>query len=114
MNHFAVALLVISLSACSADREQIYQGTYVWGAEVNTFRQCGFEETFWVSASSFVMRPLVDDYAANTVEPYQAIYIRFRGLELNEVVDGFAKDYDGLVRISEVLELSSTIPGDCE
>ena len=31
-----------------------------------------------------------------------SLYIEFRGLILNEVRDGFAEQYDGLIRVSEI------------
>jgi len=46
--------------------------------------------------------------------PYQPIYLEFRGHLLDEVVDGFAVDYDGLIRISEIYHLGVPIPPDCK
>ena len=41
------------------------------------------------------------------------MYVEFRGQVLNETVDGFAKQYDGLIRISEVKKYSFEIPVQC-
>ena len=42
------------------------------------------------------------------------MYIEFHGHLLNEKVDGFALNYDGLIRISEVREYSFAIPAACQ
>lgn len=93
--------------------EQAYAGLYVWGHEANVFQPCDNDKTFWVSASSWVQDPLLEFYKTHTSQPYQAIYIEFRGIELDEDVDGFARDHDGLIRISEVLDLSLRVPEAC-
>ena len=41
------------------------------------------------------------------------MYIEFRGQTLNEKVDGFALDYSGLIRISEVFQYTFNIPESC-
>ena len=104
------------LAACAAgphDCERQFAGTYVWGHEVHSFRPCDESATYWVSASGWVIAELQEHYESETERYYQPIYIQFRGQILNEVTDGFASDYDGLIRISEVLEWSPTVPSTC-
>lgn len=60
------------------------------------------------------MGSLKEYYQSIAVEPYQAVYMEFRGKELNEVVDGFAAAYDGLIRVSEVLARLPEPPDGCE
>ena len=93
--------------------EKVYRGVYVWGNEVNVFQPCDNKKSLWVSASTWVQEPLLEFYRTHTSQPYETIYIEFRGMELDEVVDGFARDHDGLIRISEVLDLSLTVPAEC-
>lgn len=57
---------------------------------------------------------MTEFYKNNQKEPYQYMFIKFRGHLLDEVVDGFAKDYDGLIRISEVIEFSFELPAACK
>lgn len=42
------------------------------------------------------------------------IYIEFRGHMLDEEVGGFAADYDGHIRISEIKKRSLDIPMECK
>ncbi len=108
-----IGFLMTSVAAADAPCEQVFSARYTWGAEVNVVQPCGGKDTYWVSANSWVLGPLVEYYTANTSKPYDAVYIRFRGLRLNEVVDGFAADYDGLMHISEVLTLDRKVPENC-
>ena len=109
-----VSVLAVLLAPNPAEsHDQIFQGTYIWGAEVNSFSPCGTDESFWASYDWAGFK-LVEFYKAHATEPYQSIYVKFRGHFLDEEVNGFAADYDGLVRISEIIEMSDVVPGICE
>lgn len=107
-----VLLALVSCAASTADCDQVWRGIYVHGAEVETLRPCGSDTTYWVDYG-FAGLPLKEFHLQHTSEPYEAIYVEFRGHLLYEETDGFAASYDGLIRVSEVLELSSKIPPDC-
>lgn len=110
----ALALSVPPLAGANgADCDLIYSGRYTWGAEVNSFQPCESDSVYWVSASSWVLDPLKRFIEAHTASPYQSVYVEFRGHLLDEQVGGFAADYDGLIRISEVLERAAAIPNTC-
>jgi len=113
----ATLILVVSMLIFSAakanDCEMVFRGLYTWGAEVNVFQPCGSKDVFWVSASSWVQRPLIEYVQKSIATPYQSIYIEFRGDILNEVRGGFAEVYDGLIRVSEINYKSSEIPVEC-
>jgi hypothetical protein len=53
-------------------------------------------------------------YKKNSTKPYQAMYIEFRGQTLSEALDGFAKSYSGLLRISEVKKFTFDVPMQCK
>ena len=108
-----MACIWASLSGCTTCGDRDYKGIYYWGHEVNAFQPCGSEETYWVSASSWMLSPLKAYIESNTSQPYQPVYVEFRGHLLNEEVDGFAKNYDGLMRISEINAKRIDIPAEC-
>ena len=81
--------------------EMIYRGYYVWGAEVHTFSPCASDKTYWVSFD-WAGRAMNDYYKSHVSQPYEPMFIVFRGRLLDEQVDGFALEYDGLIRISDV------------
>ena len=97
-----------------ADCDRTYKGKYVWGHEVDSFKPCNSNKSYWVSASSWVKGPLLEYYKKLKLKPYEPIYIEFRGHVLNEAVDGFAVSYDGLIRISEVKTQINEIPETCK
>ena len=107
-----IAMLVFSV-VNAGDCDRVFRGLYTWGAEVNVFQPCGSGDVFWVSASSWVQGPLIEYVQKNIATPYQSIYIEFRGVLLNEVRDGFAEQYDGLIRVSEITHKSRDIPVEC-
>src|SRR5688572_31225307 len=105
MRRGVVALAIaVSASASATDIDDVFLGRYYWGAEVDSFRPCGQSDSYWVSASSWVQAPLIGLVKTQTEEPYKPVFVKFRGHFLDEVRDGFAAEYDGLIRISEVLE----------
>ena len=109
-----VALInIFTMEAKGAEYDSEYQGIYYWGAEVNTFSPCDSEKTYWVSGSSWVLRPLHDYAKEETKSPYEPVYIEFRGHLLDEKLDGFAAEYEGLIRISEIRLKSLKIPQLC-
>ena len=105
-------LLLIALPVSAAECDQVWRGMYVYGAEVETFQPCGSEKAYWVSYA-WAGIPLKAFHQDNTDQPYEAIYLEFRGQLLDEKVDGFAENYDGLIRVSEILDLQSNVPDDC-
>jgi hypothetical protein len=102
------------LTACNVKGDRIIAGRFVWGAEVITIQPCHSDKVYWVSASSWTRGPLLDYYENNVKKPYQPVYIEFRGQILDESVDGFAADYDGLIRISEIQKKALRIPDNCK
>ena len=118
IKHMIKALLIlVSIlmlgTANGSDFDKIYKGMYTWGAEVDIFQPCGSDNVFWVSASSWVKGPLIQYVKNASITPYQPIYIEFRGHMLDEVRDGFAEQYDGLVRVSEVMYKSTKARVGC-
>ena len=113
MNYlFSAFILVFSVSATAVEYDQTYTGKYVFGPEVDSFELCDNSANHWVSFGWAGM-DMHTFYNKNKIEPYQEMYLSFRGHLLDEQLDGFAKEYDGLIRISEVKEYSFTFPTSC-
>ena len=106
-------LLAAACQPSAAQPGQIYSGIFVWGAEVRTFAPCGQKVRYWVSGPGSVTAPLLEFYRKNTTQPYGRIYITLRGQLLDEERDGFAADYDGLLKVSQVLGMSKDAPREC-
>ena len=105
--------LLLSLCGWAGAHDSEFRGSYTWGAEVDVFSPCNSSLVYWTSYN-WAGSGLREFYKANTSQPYQPIYISFRGQILDEAVDGFASRYDGLIRISEIHVLEKNIPSDCD
>lgn len=85
---------------------------YIWGHEVNSLQLCGESASYWASFN-WAGQEMHEYYRANAQQPYQPMYLEFRGVLLDEQRDGFAADYDGLLHISEVYRYDFELPTDC-
>lgn len=116
-NNFLKILLVEALLSIVkpswAHEETIYEGMYVWGPEVESFTLCNSDTSYWVSFGWGGI-DMHEYYQKNKKEPYQSMYLKFRGHLLDEIVDGFAEQYDGLIRISEAKAFSFELPSTCK
>jgi len=114
MKKLPVALLLLLAAPLFASECDIhFRGVYTRGHEVRSFQPCQSNRQFWVSASSWVQRPLTEYVEGHAAGPYHQVYLEFRGQMLDEPLDGFAADYDGLVRVSEIYTISVDIPPGC-
>ena len=109
----ALPALLVSSSPGVAQTDSSRVGEYVWGVEVNTFRPCGSDSVFWVLATPELIGELRTAHRTLTTKPYQAIYVRVRGASSPEKPDGFAEQYNGYFRITELLEARRERAGEC-
>ena len=110
-----VAYMCVYVTGAVAHDEE-YRGIFLWGPELEDFAPCGSEKVYAVSGSYWVLNPLYDDVNDKDKEksPFKAVYIEFRGHLLDEVLDGFAVDLDGLIRISEIKSYTLNSPAECD
>jgi hypothetical protein len=110
---FAILTIFIAYCGSASGKEQIYKGSYVWGHEVHSFKPCNDKNDYWVSFD-WAGIEMHENYKKSITKPYQLMYLEFRGQILDEVVDGFAEEYAGLIRISEVKNYSFEVPSSCK
>ncbi len=107
-------VLIIPATTIALDCDKVYKGTYVWGNDADIFRPCTSDNSYWISTQPSIHNQLTNFYRQHpTTSPYEPVYIEFRGHLLNEKVDDFAVNYDGLIRISELRVQSVDIPDTC-
>jgi hypothetical protein len=114
----SLVLALASFSGCFGGRsDPRLTGSYVWGAEVNTFRPCGSSLVYWVNAADTAQFRLEREHQRLTSEPYEPVFVELCG-EIGEVpflyADGFAGDYDGMITLSCLGEIRALRPGECE
>jgi uncharacterized protein YecT (DUF1311 family) len=88
-------------------------GHYAFGHEVESFQPCGSGLAYWVVGSSDVLDLLHSEHAARVDEPYEPVYAALRAVSQPPASDGFAADYDGLIRVTEVVDVRTRSTQDC-
>jgi len=116
-NSFLLAITLALLSACESSRSALENptraGSYVWGAEVNSFKPCGSDSVFWVLGPPGLLMTLRTAHDSLTTRPYEPIYIRVKGQESSQKTDGFAEETSGYFQITDILEIRRLGPGEC-
>ena len=110
------ALAFPVIAACSTADTPQFQGYYTWGHEVESFTPCGSTESFWVMGDPAMLQQLREKAATHSQaqgQPYQPIYVEASGAVEPKPSDGFAADYDGVYRFTEVHTVSESAPSDC-
>jgi hypothetical protein len=109
-------VLAVTLIACVEDPvgSLDWHGAYRWGHEVNSLCPCGTGKCYWVRADTGTRVQLRSYVEQHTRAPYQPVYLRMRGRLLDEPRQGFARDYDGLIRVEQLISLQETVPVRCE
>ena len=121
-------MLAAAASACSPESETVanipaddeirpykgvVEGIFVYGHEVRTFQPCGTHRVLWVRGSDRILTALRESHGVLTSQDYEEVYVKLRGEELPGVDDGFARDYDGVWIVEEVLKIRKRKDGDC-
>jgi hypothetical protein len=107
----ALIIVLFPFFSIAAEHETIYKGTYTWGPEVHSFKPCNDKNDYWVSFDWAGIE--MHEFYKKKARSYQLMYIEFRGQILDEVVDGFADQYAGLIRVSEVKKYTFDLPNQC-
>ncbi|TLS68595.1 hypothetical protein FEF65_02490 [Mariprofundus erugo] len=116
MKKFWVLLMLFSfmqLTACANPSKEI-EAFYTWGEGVNSVYVCSEAKEYWVDAPEPVLKQLEAEYLHRTKSPYEHIFIIFLGGVKNEKLDGFALNYDGLMRVNKVIQFGGNIPAACQ
>ena len=108
----SISLTLLLVSCAAQNHEKTFRGTYSYGHEVQHFTPCNSDDVYWASFD-WAGIEMHEHYKKTPKEPYQSMYIEFRGQVLNEIVDGFAEQTSGLVRISEVNYFTFEVPASC-
>lgn len=112
-----LAAFAAILAACATTASSpVLRGHYYWGHEVESFSPCGSKQSFWVVGDAALLKPI----RAKAVElsqakgkPYQPVYVEVSGVSEGKANDGFAADYDGVVRFTAVRTINSSSPSGC-
>lgn len=116
MKQVVLVIATLFLASCvntDDSSDQTYTARYAFGPEVNSVTLCNSKTAYWVAPSP-AGKEILNFYQKNFTEPYQSLYVKFRGRLLDEPLVGeVEQDYDGLIHLSEVEEYSFDLPASC-
>jgi uncharacterized membrane protein len=84
-----------------------FKGLYTYGNEVNTFRHCSTQQTYWVNDS---LAPLRDSYKRTLkplAYPYESIYAELKGYLAGKSKLGYASEYENVLVVTEIIKLEA-------
>jgi len=96
-----VALLMLVATACVATPQQI-EGYYRFGHEVNTVCSGDPEVCYWLVDTDVEIRQQLKQQVAG-LAPYTPVCVRLSAEVSADKADGFGADYDGSIRVLELL-----------
>jgi len=107
-----VLLFVFNLQACAQPENKLL-GVVVYGHEVRTVRLCGETQQLWLHLTPEQQMQLKSELQKVTTPLYQEAYIEFTGSMLDVPPGELAREYDGTIKVEQILKLSITVPDSC-
>jgi heat shock protein HslJ len=101
MIRLIVTLLMLVATACVATPQQI-EGQYRFGHEVNTVCSGDPEACYWLVDTDAEIRQRLKQQVAG-LAPYTPVCVRLSAEVSADKADGFGADYDGSIRVLELL-----------
>lgn len=115
---FAFFLSVsISCAQVAVSETAGLRGVYTYGVEVSSFRACGETSEYWAEGAPEIMAILEANaiFVSDQLDvPYSPVYVEIEAAFEPDAMDGFAAEYDGVLRIDAVTALSWTVSEDCK
>ena len=112
-----VLTLILSIASTASAVDTQHRGRYYRGAEVESFHPCGSKKAYWVEGKEATLQPLRDRterLRERRGKPYQPVYLEVVGVvDTESKREGFAEDYDGLLRLQKVVRVSNVLPKNC-
>lgn len=115
MNESVRLLLAgVLLLSCSCNSSAgLLQGRLVYGHEVRTVRLCGESQVLWLQVTAAQHQSLLAESSSLTAAPYQELFVVFSGRVMSDFPGELARDYDGTVRLDDLVSLSLQVPETC-
>ena len=114
MKRWTILALPLALGACvsaitGTGSPALLRGHYSQGFEVDAFRECGSDESWWVTQAG----PLRERYRALNPSQYQSVYVELRGEAGPRGQYGHLGQYRRELAVSEVMIIRAEAEGDC-
>ena len=113
MSRWTIILAPLVLGACvsavTGSEDEVLAGHYSQGFEVDAFRPCGSEESWWVTQGA----ELRSRYQALSPRQYQEVYVELRGDAGPRGQYGHLGAYTRELAAREVIEIRPAAEADC-
>ena len=84
-----------------------FKGLYTFGNEINTFRDCSTQTTYWVNDSLADLRKPYEQTLRSMSYPYESIYAEVKGYLAGKSSLGYASEYENVLVVTEVVKLEA-------
>lgn len=95
-----------SLKSTTKSETKVFKGLYIFGNEVNSFRDCADPtKVYWVEDES---KKLQDAYKKSTgylSYPYESVYVEVGGYLKGKSNIGYAEEYKNVLLVSDVIQV---------
>ncbi|HUH33038.1 MAG TPA: hypothetical protein VLZ28_03740 [Daejeonella sp.] len=81
-----------------------FTGIYTFGNEVNTFRDCTNQKTYWVNDSLATLRKAYEKTVQPLTYPYESIYAEIKGYLAGRSELGYASEYENVLVVTEIIK----------
>lgn len=108
-------LIVIYVHSCSEDSDDIeeWDGFYYIGFEINSFKPCGLDESWWVTGEDEPLEEFFSKYY-EVADDGCEVYIRVNGIKTEKGSYGHMGASDREFEVTETLEVRCRQEGDCQ
>ena len=114
MRSLWIVPLLVAIGGCastiSVPDDGRYMGFYAQGFEVDGFRPCGSDESWWVTEGA----ELRTRYRELTTRQYEEVYVELRGQVGPRGRYGHLGAYTRELSVDEVITIRPIHPGDCD
>jgi uncharacterized membrane protein len=85
----------------------IFKGMYTFGNEVNTFRDCSNQQTYWVNDSLGNLQKLYGKALQPLSYPYESVYAELKGYLAGKSTLGYASEYENVLVVTDIIKLEA-------
>ena len=101
----SAAYIAPETTAPAIDRTPVsFTGMYTFGNEVNTFRDCSNQKTYWVNDSVANLRKTYEQTVQPLSYPYESIYAEVKGYLAGKSTLGYASEHENVLVITEIVK----------
>ena len=91
-----------------------FKGMYTFGNEVNTFRDCSNQVTYWVNDSLASLRAPYEKATQFLSYPHESVFAEVKGYLAGRSTMGYASEYENVLVVTEVVKVESkNLRTDC-